>query len=49
TNALQKGMDFVQNHSPAEIAEIIQPQFPENDLTTIQTIVTRYYEQDTWK
>lgn len=49
TNALQKGMDYVQNHSPEEIAEIIQPQFPENNLKTIQTIVTRYYDQDTWK
>lgn len=49
TAALQKGMDYVQTHSPEEIAEIIQPQFPENDLKTIQTIVTRYYEQGTWK
>ena len=29
TAALQKGMDYVQTHSPEEIAEIIQPQFPE--------------------
>ena len=35
TNALQKGMDFVQNHTPEEIAEIIEPQFPETDLDTI--------------
>lgn len=49
TDALQQGMDYVRNHSPEEIAKIIQPQFPENDLKTIQTIVTRYYEQDTWK
>lgn len=49
TNALQKGMDYVQTHTPAEIAEIIQPQFKETDLDTITTIVTRYYEQDTWK
>ena len=49
TNALQKGMDFVQNHTPEEIAEIIEPQFPETDLDTITAIVTRYYEQDTWK
>ena len=48
-NALQKGMDYVQNHSPEEIAKIIEPQFPESDLETITTIVTRYYEQDTWK
>jgi len=49
TNALQKGMDFVQTHTPEEIAAIIQPQFKETDLETITTIVTRYYEQDTWK
>ena len=49
TNALQKGMDFVQTHTPGEIAEVIEPQFPETDLDTITTIVTRYYEQNTWK
>lgn len=49
TNALQKGMDYVQSHTPAEIAAVIAPQFKETDLDTITTIVTRYYEQDTWK
>jgi len=48
TNALQKGMDFVNSHTPEEIAKTIQPQFDETDLDTITTIVTRYYEQDTW-
>ena len=49
TNALQKGMDYVQTHTPEEIAEVIAPQFKETDLDTLTTIVTRYYEQDTWK
>ena len=49
TNALQKGMDYVASHTPEEIAEAIQPQFEENDLETITTIVSRYQEQDTWK
>lgn len=49
TNALQKGMDYVQNHTPEEIAKVIAPQFKETDLDVITTIVTRYYEQDTWK
>ena len=49
TNALQKGMDFVQSHSPEEIAEVIAPQFAETDLDTITRIVKRYYEQETWK
>ena len=49
TTALQKGMDYVQNHTPQEIAKVIEPQFKETDLNTIDTIVNRYYEQDTWK
>ena len=31
-NALQKGMDYVQAHSPEEIAKVIAPQFDETDL-----------------
>ena len=49
TDALQKGMDYVQTHTPEEIAEVIAPQFSETELSTITTIVTRYYNQDTWK
>ena len=49
TDALQKGMDYVNTHTPEEIAKVIQPQFKENDLETITTIVSRYYEQKTWK
>ena len=49
TDALQKGMDYVQNHTPEEIAEVIAPQFKETDLETITAIVKRYYDQDTWK
>ncbi|MCM1262089.1 MAG: ABC transporter substrate-binding protein [Butyrivibrio sp.] len=49
TNALQKGMVYVQNHSASEIASVIKPQFEETDLDTITTIVERYAAQDTWK
>lgn len=49
TDALQKGMDYVQSHTPEEIAEVIAPQFKETDLETITAIVKRYYDQDTWK
>lgn len=49
TNALQKGMDYVKSHTPEEIATVIAPQFEETDTTVITAIVTRYYEQDTWK
>lgn len=47
--ALQKGMDYVNTHTPEEIAKTIQPQFKETDLDTITTIVKRYYDQQTWK
>ena len=49
TNALQKGMDYAASHTPEEIAQTIAPQFKETTLDTITTIVSRYYEQDTWK
>ncbi len=49
TNALQKGMDYVNQSTPADIAKTISPQFPETDLETLTTIVTRYYDQQTWK
>ncbi len=49
TNGLQKGMEYVQKHTPEEIAEVIAPQFPETDLETITTIVKRYHDQGTWK
>ena len=49
TNALQKGMEYIQSHTPEEIAKVIAPQFAETDLDTVTAIVKRYYDQDTWK
>lgn len=49
TNALQKGMDYVNSHSSEEIAKVIAPQFEETEISTIATIVERYKSQDTWK
>lgn len=49
TNAIQKGMDYVNSHTAEEIAKTIQPQFSETPLENITKIVARYQEQDTWK
>ena len=49
TNAIQKGMDYVNSHSAEEIAKVIQPQFKETELENIAIIVDRYKQQDTWK
>lgn len=49
TRAIQRGLDYVNCHTPKEIAAIISPQFAETDVSTIAAIVERYQEQDTWK
>ncbi len=49
TNAIQRGLEYVNSHSAEEIAEVIHPQFPENDVSTLAVIVDRYKKQDTWK
>lgn len=49
TNAIQKGLDYVNTHSSEEIARTIKPQFKETEESVIATIVERYKAQDTWK
>ena len=49
TNAIQRGLDYVNTHSAEEIAETIRPQFKETDPEKIAIIVDRYKAQDTWK
>ena len=49
TNAIQKGQTWVKEHSSAEIAEVILPQFPDSDKETLTIIIDRYKQQDTWK
>jgi NitT/TauT family transport system substrate-binding protein len=49
TNAIYKGMLWVQNHSTEEIVEALQPHFPDADKDILTTVVNRYKDQDTWK
>lgn len=49
TNAIQKGINYVNTHSAEEIAAVIAPQFPETNNLSLVTIIERYLEQDTWK
>lgn len=49
TNAIQKGLEYVNSHTSEEIAKVIAPQFPDTDEATIAIIVERYKSQDTWK
>lgn len=49
TNAVYKGMKWVESHSAEEVAKSLQPHFPDADLEVLTKIVERYREQDTWK
>lgn len=48
TNATYQGLLWCQQHTSAEIAKVIQPQFSETDLDTLTAIIERYRSQDTW-
>ena len=49
TDAIYEGMVWVRDHSAEEIAEALQPQFPDTDKDILVTLINRYKEQDTWK
>ena len=49
TRAIYRGQRWVAEHTPEEIAKTILPQFPDSDLQTLTTIISRYEKQDTWK
>lgn len=49
TNAIYKGMVWVQEHSSEEIAEAVLPQFPDTDKEVLVTLIERYRKQDSWK
>ncbi len=49
TNAIYKGMVWVQEHSSEEIADAVIPQFPDTDKEVLITLIERYRDQDSWK
>ncbi len=48
TKAIQKGLDFVHNHSDKEVAEVILNQFPDTSLNDLEKVVKRYRSIDAW-
>ena len=49
TDAIQKGINYVNSHTSEEVAKVIAPQFEETSLENLTTIIERYKVQDTWK
>ncbi len=47
--AIKRGVEYVNAHTPEEIAEVIQPQFVETEIVNLTAIVKRYQDQDSWK
>ena len=48
TNAIQKGIDYVHNHTDEEVAKAIINQFPDTSLEDIAKVVKRYRDIDAW-
>ncbi len=48
TNAIYKGMQWIENHSAEEITEVILPSFPDTDAELMKTVVQRYKDIDVW-
>ncbi len=46
--AIQKGLDYVKNHTDKEVAQTILKQFPDTSLNDLESAVKRYREADTW-
>ena len=46
--AIQKGLDYVHNHSAEEVAKVIAPYFADNTLNDVTEVVKRYMENDSW-
>jgi len=44
TNALHRGQVWVQENSPADIAEVIAPFFPDADMNVLASAIARYKE-----
>lgn len=49
TDAIYQGQIWVQEHTPAEIAEVIRPSFPDSDLGTLTLVAERYKEISAWR
>ncbi|MBO5930033.1 MAG: ABC transporter substrate-binding protein, partial [Clostridia bacterium] len=49
TNAIYKGLVWVNEHSAEEVAKAILDAFPDTDLPLLTKVVQRYKDIDSWK
>ena len=48
TKAIQKGLDYVNNHTSKEIANIIKDEFPDTNIKDLETVIENYKKVNTW-
>lgn len=48
TNAIYKAQQWVNTHTPKEIAEAIAPSFPDTNVEILEKVANRYKEIDAW-
>ena len=49
TKAIQKGLDYVHNHTDKEVAEVIKDYFPDTNTKTLTKLIKNYREIDVWR
>ena len=47
-NAVAKGQQWIKEHTAAEVAEAIAPQFPDTSVSVLTSVVQRYKDIDAW-
>ena len=47
-DAINKGLEYVMEHSDEDVANVIIDQFPDSSLNDVIKIVKRYRDNDSW-
>lgn len=48
-NAINRGLQFVNTHTPEEVATVIVGQFPDTSIEQLSNAIMRYQSFDVWK
>ena len=46
--AIDKGLLYVKNHDPKDIAKVISNQFPDNSINDLEMMIKNYKDADSW-
>ena len=46
--AIQKGLNYVHNHTDLEVAKVVLKQFPDTSLNDLESSIKRYRKNHTW-